>query len=269
MKYSIACWNFNEPGITLLQLVQDFLAVGFDTISFLPRQFLDLTAEQRRNVQAFLRGRNASVTLHGKADMPPADATALVELLGDSIASFTFDAVMSSDSGGSSYDSAMIARLLGEVRTASEGTAMRFGIEDFPLDAAAVDRYRADLSGLLQCPRYGMLIDVGHMNLRRNHSGYFHDLSIEDYFRRARAAAPIVEVHLHDNSGLRDEHQRLGAGTIVFSQVAKALKDVGFDGVSTIEIAPALHGNTPAQDRPRVLESLQRWQRLWEAEEAR
>jgi sugar phosphate isomerase/epimerase len=87
-------------------------------------------------------------------------------------------------------------------------------------------------------------------------------MSVADYI--GRLPLPIVEVHLHDNNGQKDEHGHFGLGNIDFGEVAAALKSVGFDGVSTIEIAPSFHGSTPAESKPRARESLERWKAIWE-----
>jgi sugar phosphate isomerase/epimerase len=81
----------------------------------------------------------------------------------------------------------------------------------------------------------------------------------------ARLPLPVWEVHLHDNSGDRDEHGHFGLGNVDFAAVAAGLKAIGFSGVSTIEIAPSFHGKTPAESKPLSAESLAQWKDMWEA----
>jgi sugar phosphate isomerase/epimerase len=174
----------------------------------------------------------------------------------------TFDAAMVRDTRGRLYDTARMVPMLSDLIAMSEGTQLRVGVEDFPLDEAALDACRADLEPLLACPRYGILIDVGHLNIRLCTDADHRGVSVAEYF--ARVPLPVVEVHLHDNSGSRDEHGHFGLGNIDFGEVARALKAIDFQGVSTIEIAPSFHGSTPAESKPHSRASLAAWQALWE-----
>jgi sugar phosphate isomerase/epimerase len=194
--------------------------------------------------------------------MTRADVETLLGRFGERLRVLTMDPCMTADSCGYSYDGARMARFLRQVEEATRATSVRFGVEDFPLDALALERDRAGLEPLLRCPRYGALIDLGHLNLRLKSGGYFRRLSPADYIRRV--PVPILEVHVHDNAGDRDSHGPIGFGNVAFEEIARALRAVGFDGVSTIEIAPSFHGSTPAASKPRATESLERWRTLWE-----
>lgn len=63
--------------------------------------------------------------------------------------------------------------------------------------------------------------------------------------------------------GDRDSRGHLGFGNLPFEEVAAGLKAIGFDGISTIEIAPSFHGSTPAASRPHARDSLARWRGLF------
>jgi len=46
----------------------------------------------------------------------------------------------------------------------------------------------------------------------------------------------IVELHLHDNNGLSDDHLPLGAGSIDFQSFFEAVKSIGFAGPTILEL---------------------------------
>lgn len=46
----------------------------------------------------------------------------------------------------------------------------------------------------------------------------------------------LEHVHVSDNLGQRDDHLPIGAGTIPYKQVAKALRGIGYDKTMTLEI---------------------------------
>ena len=262
MRYATAIWNYAEPHIPLADLVRDFADLGYDTISFLPWQFVNCEPSAARDVVALLDERNLAATVHGNFETPLEDARRVIDLLGERLLAMTFDAAMRPSSLGTVFDS---GRMAGHVQSLLEMTpnaSFRLAVEDYPLDALALGFHREHLGQLMQCGRYGMLVDVGHMNMRLTGGGYFEGQSVMDYFRRL--PLPVVEVHLHDNNGVKDEHGHFGLGNIEFGQVAQALKAIGFDGVSTIEIAPTFHGSNPAESRPRSRESLETWKALWE-----
>ncbi len=261
MRYATAIWNYAEPHVKLVDLVQEFVGFGYDTISFLPGQLLG-PPEEAQQVADYLRADNLLATLHGNFDMSADEAARIIDLLGDMLLTFTCDAVMASDSRGSFYDVRRMADFLLRVLEMGEATGLRVAIEDMPLDDAAIDFYRADFEPLLASDRYGILIDVGHLNLRCSGGGYFGGMSVAEYIDRV--PLPIIEVHLHDNHGEKDEHGHFGLGNLNFRDVATALKARGFDGISTIEIAPTFHGNTPTESKPLSRDSLAQWKELWE-----
>jgi sugar phosphate isomerase/epimerase len=262
MRYGIAIWNFAEPGIPLPDLMADFRDFGFDTISFTFRQLTGIPSAEARTVVEALRALGLAAAVHANFDLTADDARRLVDLLGPDLLTLTFDAAMSENSRGRFFDAARMVELLMQVGDILEPTTTRYGVEDFPLDAAAVDFYRDDLAPLLERPAYGMLVDLGHLNMRITAQPYFRRRGLAEYFRAL--PLPVLEVHVHDNKGDHDSHAHLGFGTGDFAAMASALQEKGFDGISTIEIAPGFHGSTPAEDRPRAQESLRTWRRVLE-----
>ncbi len=262
MLTAIATWPFMTPNVTLARGLEQFADMGCDGVSLLPRQVLDLSASEADELAALLRDRSLIVTVHGGPGLMPDHVARILETLGDRLRCLTIDRAYQEDSRGRFYDAERMAGLLKTVDALSAGTDLRFAVEDFPLDDMAVAHFRGALEPLLASPRYGILIDVGHLNWRRQQTRYFGDLSVEQYL--AAVPLPIVEVHLHDNDGTRDAHAPFGEGNVDFAAVAEALRTAGFDGVATIEIAPDLHGASPDDELPRLAEALATWRGLWE-----
>ncbi len=261
MRYANAIWNYTEPDLPVLDVVREFADFGYDAISFSSLQFPRLH-EEAEGMAALIRERDLAVTVHCSFDVTLADVECALGWFGDALRAITFDPVMTFEPRGGFYDTTRMVPLLRDIVEMSEGTQLHVAIEDFPLDDSAVDFYRQDLEPLLECPRYGILIDVGHLNIRLTGGGHFEGMSVAGYIEGL--PLPIAEVHLHDNNGQKDEHGHFGLGRIDFTEIAEALRSVGFDGVSTIEIAPSFHGSTPAESKPRAKESLERWRAIWE-----
>jgi len=259
--YAIAIWNYCREDSKLPVWIHEFADQGFDTISFNTGLFTRISSEHLRAANAAMEERNLMATAHGSSAMTKDAMEATLNALGDRLYAFTMDPVKREDSRGTLYDGRKMAEALATVLDLTDGTNIKVAIEDFPLDDLALTYYQSEFSGLYSHQRAGILIDVGHMHMRMKRSPYFSSLSIEEYFRRL--PCPLVEVHVHDNHGLKDEHGHLGLGTVPFAEVAAALTKVNFRGVSTIEIAPSFHGSTPEESKPRAFESLRLWKALF------
>jgi sugar phosphate isomerase/epimerase len=117
------------------------------------------------------------------------------------------------------------------------------GVEDFPRDARARDFFRQALAPLLDSPRLGILIDLGHMHFWLNSRPCYRGVTPKQYI--AGVPLRIREVHVHDNDGTSDAHRPLGEGTMDIAAVARALRAVGFDGVCTVEVVEGERGSAP------------------------
>lgn len=264
MRYGIAVWNFLEPNVPLPALVDEFAGMGFDAVSFSSGQFPKTESAEWREVGALLRERGMIATIHNSFQVPVRDIVAAVACLDGSVAAVTFDAAMAVESRGRLYDWQCMGPALVELEGLTRDRAVQFGVEDFPLDQAALDFYADSIPpAVLDSPRLGMLVDLGHLHLRISQDAYFSALTPEAYL--GRAALPVMEVHVHDNNGDKDTHGPIGLGDASFAAMARGLRALGFDGVSTIEIAPSFHGSTPAKSKPLAAESLATWRELMEA----
>ncbi len=260
MRKAIAIWNYCWDASALVPWIHDFAAHGFDAVSLHPGQFAGDRARHLPAVAEALRARGLAATVHGSVTMDPGQMETLVQTLGESLAVFSMDSALREDSRGRLHDAGLIAAALSRLQQLTAGTDIRIAVEDFPLDALALQHFAEELGDVYRHPRTGILIDVGHMHMRMRNPGPFRGMPVTEYF--SRLPVPLAEVHLHDNNGEKDQHGHFGFGTVPFGEVAGALKRLAFDGVCTIEIAPTFHGSTPAESRPKALASLAIWDDL-------
>ena len=78
-------------------------------------------------------------------------------------------------------------------------------------------------------PDLKFVLDVGHAFIGDKNGRRWQDLL-------SRFGERLEHVHLSDNLGIRDDHLPIGAGTIPYKQVAKALCRLGYDKTMTLEI---------------------------------
>ncbi|GFO65737.1 sugar phosphate isomerase/epimerase [Geomonas paludis] len=78
----------------------------------------------------------------------------------------------------------------------------------------------------VQDPSFGHCFDVGHWNL-------FKRVGMEEWFEAL--GSWIREVHIHDNSGTRDDHAPPGEGAIDFGLFFKLMERYAPDAAYTIE----------------------------------
>lgn len=87
-----------------------------------------------------------------------------------------------------------------------------FAIENMPNFPPMLGKTAEDLNELVDGTNLGICFDVGHANT----TGQM-ELMISTFKDR------IVNVHLHDNSGKKDEHLTIGEGTVNFPKVLESL----------------------------------------------
>ena len=78
----------------------------------------------------------------------------------------------------------------------------------------------------IDSPRFRHCFDTGHWNL-------FNKVSMEEWF--SMLGSHIVETHIHDNAGTRDDHAPIGDGTIDFDTFFTLLARHAPNAVWTIE----------------------------------
>ncbi len=260
MITGIAIWNYCWKAEDLPGWINEFADHGFEAISLNAGQFTGECAEYLPPAVEALRRRNLRATVHGSASMDFQLMKTMAQAIGDRLDVFSMDSVMRKDSRGALHDAKRIKAALSYLQELTEGTRVALAIEDFPLDTPALKYFAADLGTVYEHERTGILIDVGHMHMRMTGEEYFSGMSVADYFRRL--PSPLVEVHLHDNNGKRDQHAHFGFGSVPFPDIAGVLRAMRFNGVCTIEIAPTFHGRTPEESKIDAIRSLKQWQAL-------
>ncbi|MFO8080186.1 MAG: TIM barrel protein [Armatimonadota bacterium] len=262
MKCGIAVWNWLEPTRTVVGLVEELVREGFEAVSVQPRQVLDLDRRGLAEMVALLDENEMPVTVHAAADQFTDELMqGLLDRLGPRLHAVTLDGVMRPAPSGKRWDAVLMVQTLLMVERLGADTGVRYGIEDFPIDGAAMSEFADELEPLSGNERWGMLVDIGHLNLRRNDAEYFGRMSVAENIERL--PLPVIEVHVHDNPGDRDMHMPLGSGTLDYAEAAAALRARGFDGICTIEVCPSLHGRRPAEVWGTRAESLEGWRRAW------
>ncbi len=262
MHYAISVWNFMENDGPITALVDHFADMGFDTMSFKPEQVLNLDEAAAENLKHQIQNRNLGVTVHADFKLTPLEAEHIISLFNSHLLCLSLDPRCRIDPAGKFFDHQRMIPLLEFLCQRSEGTQVRFGLEDFPLDHCALETNQYALKPILNCQNFGILVDLGHMHLRLNNSEYFSEKGISGYLEGI--PLPIIEIHVHDNNADNDQHMPPGQGNLDFADTAATLRQIDFNGMSTLEIAPLRYGAQPDKEYSKVAESLQLWRNLLE-----
>lgn len=254
MKTGLAIWHY--PHRSMLENARFFIQQGYESISLLGTHMVRVcrSAEDSCALAEAVAASGVTLTVHhclpkthGTEDV--AEFHKGLEAIAAWQKAWGLMAVYSFDVQPGIRDN--IAPYLHEVLETVPGC--KVAVEDFGLTAAEY----AQIEHLKAEPRFGYLLDIGHMFIRlrgRNGSGYplFTHTDIEgpvcdnpgsasflDAFRSKEF--PVFEIHMHNNDGVEDMHYFLEDGALDVPAVAKAIKVFGFDGVLTIESAPGFH----------------------------
>lgn len=150
----------------------------------------------------------------------------------------------------------------------------RFGkiaLEDFGVTEAE----KAQVASLKGDPRFGYLIDLGHLNVRirgkstnpitlLRHSDLecpkTENPGYSEFLQAFRSKDfPIFEIHLHNNDGIGDLHNFLEVGTIDMHDIADVLKEINYEGIVTIESVPSMQGFVYPEADEKILETFEYW----------
>jgi sugar phosphate isomerase/epimerase len=101
---------------------------------------------------------------------------------------------------------------------------VRFAVENTPGESTRVqpvlqlvERYPAE--------RVGLCLDIAHAHMQG---------SVLNAIRTA--GSRLMHVHASDNHGIHDDHLVPGKGSIAWKPVVAALREIGFDGMFTLEL---------------------------------
>ena len=75
----------------------------------------------------------------------------------------------------------------------------------------------------------------------------------------------LVEIHIHNNNGLQDQHLSIADGTADYSKIVPVLKKIGFDGLVNIETTPTIHGIFGEEADKILLADRDLWRELWKS----
>ena len=253
MLQGLAIWHY--PHRTIAENVRFFAAYGLDSVSVHGSQFAraitdPVTAE---DIVCAVSDTGVVFTVHGclpRHHTPEAveifetelelwarwqDAHGLISVL-----SFDVPQTIREGQGIGGY----LRRVLDAV------PQCKVAVEDFGLTAREVEQ----ISFLKGNERFGYLVDLGHLFLRMKglntggkvlftNSSYEHPpVRCPDatHFYSALAAKefPIFEMHLHNNDGVSDLHWFLEEGSLDVPAVARAIRELDFQGILTVESAP-------------------------------
>ncbi len=253
MLQGLAIWHY--PHRSMEDNIRYFAANGFDSVSVHGAQFVNAISDPATSdaVAAAVRETGVVFTVHyclpRRHDAEAVSAfeagiraIAAWQKAYGSIAVLSFDVPQTVRGGigiGGYLD--FVLETVPDCKAA---------VEDFGLNAAE----REQIAHLKGNPRFGYLVDIGHLFLRvcgRNGSGktLFTNSPDEHPVCEAPACAvfkaaleskdfPIFEMHLHNNDGVDDLHWFLEQGEMDIPAVARAMMELGFDGVLTLESAP-------------------------------
>ena len=280
MLQGLAIWHY--PHRTMVDNIRYFAALGLDSVSVHGAQFVNAIADSAvwDAIGQAVRETGVVFTVHyclPRGHDPEAvavfeagiSAIAAWQRTHGSIAVLSFDVPQTIRRGvgiGGYLD--FVLETVPDCRVA---------VEDFGLNAAE----REQIAHLKGKDRFGYLVDIGHLFLRmrgENTSGktlFSHAPDEGPVSKTPDAAAfaaalagkdfPIFEMHLHKNDGVEDVHWFLEQGEMDIPAVAKALREMGFNGVLTVESAPGFRFECRGKDADEGIgRTLEYWKKCCE-----
>lgn len=118
---------------------------------------------------------------------------------------------------------------LSKISLKADELNLKLGVENLFAGAysvAEVDQFH-DL--FQEFPSFGVTLDIGHANIGQG--GLRRTISFIEQFKDR-----LYHVHVSDNFGKQDNHLPIGAGTINFKEIIKALIFSKYDDTMTLEI---------------------------------
>ena len=280
MLQGLAIWHY--PHRTMVDNIRYFAALGLDSVSVHGAQFVNAIADPAVWDAIGLAVRETGVVFTVHYCLPrkhDPEAVAVFEVGISAIAAWQRAhgsiAVLSFDMPQTIRGGVGIGGYLDFVLETVPDC--RVAVEDFGLNAAE----REQIAHLKGKDRFGYLVDIGHLFLRmrgENTSGktLFSHAPDEcpvsktpDSAAFAAALAgkdcPVFEMHLHNNDGVEDVHWFLEQGEMDIPAVAKALREMGFNGVLTVESAPGFRFECRGKDADEgILRTVAYWKGLCE-----
>lgn len=131
--------------------------------------------------------------------------------------------------------SVLMARLVDECLRLSDDAVyrdIRIAFEPEPgMFIDTMDKF-AELHAKVNHPCFGLTLDVGHLVC-------LGEVPVGDHIRRWKDW--LWNVHLDDMKPGVHDHLRFGEGVVDFADVFAALKEIGFDGLASVELSRHSH----------------------------
>lgn len=262
----IATWNYAWG--SLAERIERFAAMGYNAVSLIASDARALADGLMPDVDDVIRRHSLNVAIHGGIARAPEDETVSDfqawlrwhERTG-LLRTVNYDAARSEEPDGSrGYDSGYMRRVLHTLLELSADTGVTVGVEDWPRTA----EHMSTVEDLLAYPHYGVLIDLGHLNMRIRGNGDLDGASFADAASAYLAGftLPVNELHVHNNNGQKDQHGPPAVGTADMAALARMLGTMNVRGPSTIEIVPGWCGLSEEEGWDAAGESLKYWREL-------
>lgn len=263
----VATWNTTEG--TLAERIRRYGEMGFDAVSLLPSHALAMCRGEAPDVEEALTAHALALTIHGgMAGMDkPIDESALLadmeaflkwQARTGALRSINYDAAKRHENSEVVYDSDGMHSVLNKMLQMTKDAGVTVGVEDWPRDPKQL----APVADLLQYPHYGILIDLGHMNMRicNDKPGFAYPIDAARKYLDD-ITIPINELHLHNNDGVGDLHAPLDTGTADFLALAALLKPKCDRDrtISTVELVPRFCGITDEDAVQATAQALKFW----------
>ncbi len=276
MKNGLAIWLY--PHRSVLENVAYFADCGFESVSILGSQMFNICTDEEaaKALAELVREKDLILTVHHKL---PYDH--LEETVSEFKNHIDVIAQWQKEYGAMSILSFDVPQMIRDDITSYIDYVLetvggcKIAVEDFGLNEAE----RLQIEHLKGNPRFGYLLDIGHMYMRicgknKSEKTLFNNSPEECPVCEQPAAAeflaafrskefPIFEIHLHNNNGKEDLHYFLEDGTLEIQAIADVLKTIGYDGVLTIESAPSYQVECAYPEADvRIKETYSYWKKL-------
>ncbi|MBC7095544.1 MULTISPECIES: TIM barrel protein [Thermococcus] len=261
MLNSISIWNFIDEENDIVDLTILFTENGFDAVSFTPESIFRLSKSKISKLKSVIDEKRIPVTIHADFNISTNEIDKLFDIFDNSLKCISLDPRCKIDQDGNFFESLNVIKTLEYLIDKTESKGILFGLEDFPLDSNALKNHSNQMQRILKCPRYGILLDLGHMNLRINNHAYFKNKGIIKYI--TDIPVKIIELHVHDNDSLGDKHMPPGKGVLDYNTVVNTLKELKFNSIATLEIAPKRYNSTPTMEIESAIQGVQFWRNMY------
>ena len=266
-RIGIAIWNFEWNQLS--PKLRAFAEMGYTAASINGRLLDWLTDEDEAEASRIMDEYDLLLTVHsGLANEDGRAAVARAkrvlqwhERTGRIVCSSYDTPHVTIAKGIRRADPEPILGILDELLSAFAGTGIRVLLEDCPIYPEQLDHLKARIE---RHPHLGILVDLGHMNLRLREPSHdpqpLRDGAVEAYLKGI--PFEIGELHVHSNDGSRDQHAPPYAPNADLPTAARVLQEIGFKGISTIELVPQWCGIPPEEIMPACRRSLEYWSGL-------